>query len=176
MSLETSVSATPVLVGVGEGAAGELRVGEPADRALDDAGAVVASRRATPIAKLSPGTTKVSQTRSGITWQFGQMPGLAEPVVGLGDRLGGAVGAVAVGRAAARGVEGVVVVVEEVPAGDVVDVAVGVVVAAVGEGRDQVGGVEDLVGLAVARRDRDPRVAGVVADVEGAVVVGVVGP
>ena len=66
----------------------------------------------------------MSQTRSGMTWHSGHTPGLAARVVGLGGGLGGAAGAVAVGRAAARGVEGVVVVVEEVPAGDVVDVAV----------------------------------------------------
>ena len=85
-------------------------------------------------------------------------------------------GAVAVGRAAARGVEGVVVVVEEVPAGDVVDVAVAarVVVVAVRELGDQVGGVEDPVGLLVSPVDVDARVAAVVADVEGAVAVGVV--
>ena len=78
------------------------------------------------------------------------------------------------GRAVARGVVGVVVVVEEVPARDVVGVAVAVGVGAVGEDRDQVGRVEDVVGLVVAGRRRHARVVRVVVDGERAVAVAVV--
>ncbi len=72
------------------------------------------------------------------------------------------------------GVVGVVVVVEEVPAGDVVGVAVAVAVVAVTEHGDQVAGVEDRIGLAVSGGLRHARVVGVVVDVERAVAVTVV--
>jgi hypothetical protein len=78
----------------------------------------------------------------------------------------------------ARGVVGVVVVVEEVPARDVVDVAVPVVVGRIAEGCDQVAAVENRIraGLViVAGGRRDPRVARVVVDVECAVAVAVIG-
>ena len=78
------------------------------------------------------------------------------------------------GRRVARRVVGVVVVVEEVPAGDVVREAVAVGVAAVGERGDQVGGVEEVIGLVVPGGLRDARVVRVVVDVERAVVVAVV--
>jgi hypothetical protein len=81
---------------------------------------------------------------------------------------------VTAGTAAARGVEGIVVVVEEVPARDVVDVAVRVGVGAVREGRDQVGAVEDRIRLGIARVNGHPRIGRVVHDVEGAVAVAVV--
>jgi len=77
-------------------------------------------------------------------------------------------------RGVARGVVGVVVVVEEVPAGDVVREAVAVRVAAVREHGEQVGGVEDVVGLVVAGRLGHARVVREVVDVERAVVVAVV--
>ena len=63
-------------------------------------------------------------------------------VVAALGRLFGPAGAVVGGGEVARGVVGVVVVVEEVPAGDVVDEAVAVAVDAVAEGGDQVLGVE----------------------------------
>ena len=75
------------------------------------------------------------------------MPVSSMPLLRLGHGLLRAAGAVAVGAAAAGSVERVVVVVEEVPARDVVDVAVRVGVGAVGEGGDEVGPVEDRVGL-----------------------------
>ncbi len=87
-------------------------------------------------------------------------------VVGLGGRVLGLAGAVAVLHL----VEGIVVVVDEVPAGDVVHVAVAVAVHSVAERRDQVLGIEKPVAVAVA----DARVGGVVGDVEDAVVVEVV--
>ena len=62
--------------------------------------------------------------------QFGQVPS-APPLFGLGRRVLRLAGAVAVLHL----VERVVVVLEEVPAADVVDVAVAVVVDAVGEER-----------------------------------------
>ncbi len=95
--------------------------------------------------------------------------------------------------AEARGVGGVVVVLEEVPAGDVVGVAVVVVVAVVGEHPDEVARVDDAVAVGVvvlphgvaahagvaghdiARAAGDAGVAHVVLHVDHAVAVGVVG-
>ena len=125
-------------------------------------------------AKLLVSTTNVSQTRIGTTWQRGHTPMPPAPSLPSLPGLLGAAGAVVGGRRVARRVVGVVVVVEEVPAGDVVDVAVAVVVAAVAERDEQVAGVEDAVGLVVAGGRRDARVVRVVVDVEGAVVVAVV--
>ena len=82
--------------------------------------------------------------------------------------------AVVRGGEVARGVVGVVVVVEEVPARDVVDEAVGVGVGAVGEGGDQVLG-GDLPRRPVRPgHAAHPGVVGVVVDVERAVAVAVV--
>ena len=95
-----------------------------------------------------------------------------EAVVAFRDGVRGAPAAVVVRRAVRARVEGVVVVVEEVPARDVVDEAVAVVVGAVGEEGDQVLGVE-LARVAVragVRRD-DP---GVVVRCEDAVPVAIV--
>ena len=112
-------------VGVANGAARELGVGQPADRALGHARAVVGGvgdGQRVVVGGRNEGVPDPQRHELAL----GAQPGLAGRVVGLGQRLPGAPGAVAVGAAAARGVEGVVVVVEEVPAGDVVDVAVGV--------------------------------------------------
>jgi hypothetical protein len=59
---------------------------------------------------------------------------------------------------------------EEVVAGDVVRVTIAVVVAAVGEGENQVSGIQPSVAVAI----RDPGVAGVVGDREDAVAVAIV--
>ena len=87
--------------------------------------------------------------------QFGHVPSVAA-VVGLGGRVARLAGAVAVLHV----VERVVVVVEEVPADDVVDVAVAVVVDAVGE-RDQhvlrVEQVRRADAAVAARRSRSTR-------------------
>ena len=70
----------------------------------------------------------------------------------------------------------VVVVVEEVPAGDVVDIAVAVPVGAVAEGDGDVLGREHAGGAGPARVAQvDAAVAGVVLEVEDPVAVGVVG-
>ena len=66
-------------------------------------------------------------------WHFGQTPIEPRAVVPLLGRLVHPARAVVLGGEVARGVDRVVVVVEEVPAGDVVDVAVAVGVVAVGE-------------------------------------------
>ncbi len=101
----------------------------------------------------------------------------ADPAVGVVAVLGrvlGPPGSVVRGGEVAGGVVRVVVVVEEVPAGDVVHEAVVVRVRSVAEGRDQVFGVEQA---RVAMRPgvgRDAGVADIVEDVEGAVAVGVV--
>ena len=92
----------------------------------------------------------------------------ARAVVRLGARVLGLAGPVAVAHEVGR----VVVVLGEVPAGDVVHVAVVVVVAPVGEGLDQVLRVEQAVAVAVAHA----RVARVVLHVEDAVAVLVVRP
>ncbi len=83
-------------------------------------------------------------------------------IVRLGDLVARLAGAVAV----ANVVRGVVVALVEVPARDVVDVAVAVVVDAVGVGPDQVLAVDEAVGVGVGRE-------GVVVDVDGAVAVAV---
>ena len=163
-----------LLVGVGEGAARELGVGEPADGALDDAGAVVGGvddAHRVVVGRHDEGVPDPQRHDLAV----GAHADAVGPVVGRARGLGGAPGAVAARRAAARGVVRVVVVVEEVPAGDVVDVAVGVGVGVVGEGRDQVRGVEERVGLLVAGGVADARVVPVIGDVEGAVAVAVVG-
>src|SRR5581483_6913799 len=99
---------------------------------------------------------------------------IAAAVVPLLGGVGGPAAAVVGGGEVARGVVGVVVVVEEVPAGDVVHEAVAVGVRAVGEGRDQVLGVDGVLGAVGARVGVHAAVADVVEDVEGAVAVGVV--
>src|SRR5262249_59559624 len=68
-------------------------------------------------------------------------------------------------------VERVVVVVQEVPARDVVDVAVGVAIGAVAEGADHVLRIEQPVPVGILHAG----VCGVVGDVEHAVIVQVVG-
>jgi len=115
----------------------------------------------------------------------GAATNLAGTVVGFGSRVFELAGAVAVLHV----VERIVVVVDVVPAGDVVGIAVAVVVAAVGEGDDQVLGREHP-GRAVAafpgrRREgasrvvldhiRHTRVAGVVEHIEHALTQHVVG-
>ena len=95
-------------------------------------------------------------------------PDPARAVVRLGARVLGLAGPVAVAHEVGR----VVVVLGEVPTGDVIHVAVVVVVAPVGESHDQVLRVEQAVAVAVAHA----RVAGVVLHVEDAVAVLVVGP
>ena len=160
-------------VGVGERAPGEGRVAEAAHRSLDDAGPVVGGVD-------DAHRVEVGVDHEGVPDPHRQQLAVraqAEPVAGvvaLAHRLLGATGAVAVGAAAARGVEGVVVVVEEIPAGDVVDVTVAVVVRAVREGGDQVGAVEHRVRLGVAGIHRDPRVVGEIANVDEAVAVAVI--
>ena len=67
--------------------------------------------------------------------------------------------AVVLRREVARRVGGVVVVVEEVPAGDVVDVAVAVRVGVVGERDDEVLGVERVLVAVRARVLGDARVS-----------------
>ena len=110
----------------------------------------------------------MSQTRIGTYWHLGHTPIEPCAVVAPLHRLLGAAGAVVLGGEVARGVLRVVVVVEEVPAGDVVHVAVAVVVLAVGEARrlDQV--------LPGRRRLVHARVVLVVVHVEHAVAVQVV--
>src|SRR5690606_32866100 len=89
----------------------------------------------------------------------------ADAVVRARDRVPGLAGAVAV----ARIVVGIVVVLEEVPARDVVDVAVAVVVDAIREGEDEVARVDDAIRIAVGHA----RVRGVIGDRELTVAVAV---
>ena len=160
-------------------AAGESRVGQAADRPLCHGGAVIDGVGHGERPVVGGRNERVPDPQRHQLAPRAQ-PRLAGRVVGLGQRLQGAPGPVAVGAAAARRVVGVVVVVEEVPAGDVVDVAVGVAIGALRERGDQVGGVEDRVGVrarvrgVVAGAIRNPRVRRVVRDVEGAVAVAVV--
>ncbi len=99
--------------------------------------------------------------------------GAAAAVVRLGGRIVRLAGAVPV----AHLVERVVVVFEEVPAADVVDVAVSVVVVSVREQEDEVLRIDDAVAVLVlhARVLLVPVVGQVVADVEDPVAVAVVG-
>ncbi len=93
----------------------------------------------------------------GSTMQLGADPGLDRAVVGLGRRLLH----LTVGVLVARVDRGrVVLVLVEVPAGDVVGVAVAVVVAAVGEADDDVLAVDepvpvDVLGVGVVLRVED---------------------
>ncbi len=161
-------------VGVAQRPAGEARVAEASHGALDYLHPVVG--RVEHALRVVVGVDDEGVPDSQRDDLAGRAdPGAAVGVVGLPPGLGGAAAAVVGGARVARGVVGVVVVVEEVPSGDVVDVAVGVVVDGVAEDRDQVRGVERPVGFVVARGGRDPRVAGEVRDVEGPVAVGVVG-
>jgi hypothetical protein len=97
--------------------------------------------------------------------------------VGLGGGQSGLTRAVAV-AALLHLIEGVVVVPEEVPARDVVDVAVAIVIDPIAEQRDEVAGVTHPVGVAarvLARFGIDAGVVGPVGHVEDAVAVEVVG-
>ena len=143
MSEETSISATPCSSACSKALPREAGVGEPADRALDDAGAVVGRVEHAGGVAVGRARRRCPRRAAASAGSPGRCPSSPLALLACGDRLLGAAGAVAVGAAAARGVEGVVVVVEEVPAGDVVDEAVAVGVVAVGEGGDQIGGVED---------------------------------
>jgi hypothetical protein len=105
-------------------AACERRVVDRAERLLDHLRAAV-DREDDARANRFESAMKLSPTRTGSTMQLGHVPSVAA-VVGLGRRVARLAGAVAVLHL----VERVVVVVEEVPARDVVDVAV-----AVGVGR-----------------------------------------
>ena len=152
--------------------AGEARVRQAAERGLDDADPVVGRVGDAQRELVRVGDERVPDAdRDDLAARADA--GAAGALVRLLPGLLGAAGAVVGGRAVARGVVGVVVVVEEVPAGDVVGVAVAVGVRAVGEDGDQVGGVEDVVGLVVAGR-RARRVVGVVVDGDRAVAVAVV--
>ena len=86
-------------------------------------------RRSPPGRSCSGRTTNVSQTRIGTYWHFGQTPIEPSPSLPRSTASSARPDAVVLGREVARRVLRVVVVVEEVPAGDVVDVAVAVVVA-----------------------------------------------
>ena len=153
--------------------AGEARVGQAAERRLDDADPVVGRVGDAERELVRVGDERVPDAdRDDLAARA--HAGAAGALVRLLPGLLGAAGAVVGGRAVARGVVGVVVVVEEVPARDVVGVAVAVGVRAVGEDRDQVGRVEDVVGLVVAGRLRHARVVRVVVDGERAVAVAVV--
>ena len=164
----------PLRVGVLVGTAGEAGVGDAAVRALHDAGAIVGGVDDRERVEVRRDDERVPDPQRH-DLAIGADAGAAEAVVRPRGGLPGAPGPVTVRRATAGGIEGVVVVVEEVPAGDVVDVTVRVGVAGVGERGDQVGAVEQVVGLLIATRGIDPRVAGEVAHVERAVAVGVVG-
>jgi hypothetical protein len=157
-----------------ERAPGKLGVGEPADRALGDARAVVGCVDEGHRVVVGGDDERVPDAQRH-DLAVGAHADAIDRVVRLRRGLGGPAGAVPARRAAARGVKRVVVVVEEVPAGDVVDVAVAVGVGVVGEGGDQVRPVEERVRLLVARRLADARVARVVGNVEGPVAVAVVG-
>jgi len=160
-------------VGVARRGAREARVGQAAERSLDHPDPVVGRVGDAERELVRVGHERVPDAdRHDLA--LGADAGAADALVGLLPGLLGAAGAVVGGGAVARRVVGVVVVVEEVPTGDVVGVAVAVGVRAVGEDGDQVGGVEDVVRLVVAGRRLDPRIVGVVVDRDGAVGVAVV--
>jgi hypothetical protein len=158
-------------VGVAHRGAGEARVGQPAEGGLDDLDAVVRRVRDAERELVRVGHERVPDAdRHDLAARADA--GAPGALVGLLPGLLRAAGAVVGGRAVARRIVRIVVVVEEVPAGDVVRIAVGVGVGAVGEDRDQVGGVEDVVGLVVAGGGIDA--PGIVVDGHGAVLIAVV--
>ena len=152
-SEDTIVEEGAVPVGVVECLTREARVEERADRSLDDLDVVVGG-----IEDGLGEVVRVDDERVPDAHRHDLAAGAVADaaiavVAGLG-RIRGAARPVVARARVARGVVGVVVVVEEVPAGDVVDVAVRVGVGAVAEDGDQVAGVEDRVGLGVAGGDR----------------------
>ena len=126
-------------------------------KAEDDSAPSASEIRSTPRSaayttawpKSVPIATKLSATRSGTKRELGAKPGgPVLPSLASADLVPGFAGAVAVVHV----VEGVVVAVVEVPAGDVVDVAVAVAVDAVGEEEDQVLRIGDAVAVQVGDR------------------------
>ena len=144
----------------------EARVVESAERLLDDVDVVVRRVDDRFGEMLDVGDERITDTQRH-EHALRADADLAAVVL-LGSGILGLARPVAVLRLVAR----VVVVLEEVPAGDVVDVAVPVVVLPVGEGviEDEVLGVEHIVRVAVLRA----RVLPVVVDVEHAICVRVV--
>jgi hypothetical protein len=160
-----------VVVGVLDGAPAERRVVERAERLLDDRDLVVGRVDRGQREAVHVGHERVAHAQG---YERAVRAGAREAVVvvDLADRVLRLAGAVAVLDV----VERVVVVVEEVPARDVVGVAVGVGVVAVREGDQEVLRREHV------RRARAARVglvhavvAGEVAEVEDVVAVRVVG-
>src|SRR5262249_51721329 len=115
----------------------------------------------TPLARPSLEHTKVSSTRTFIRGQSGHTPATPRPLL----VSGAAVPARAVAKVAV--VELVAVVVVRVPAGEVVDVAVAVIVDAVGEDAQ-------VAAIDAGAVDRHAGVALIVEDVEHAVAVAVI--
>ena len=160
-------------VGLPERRPAEARVEQASYRALDDLDAVVRG--------IEDGLREVVDVHhEGVPraqrddLAAGADARAARAVVRLRPGLDGAARPVVGGARIARGVVRVVVVVEEVPAGYVVDVAVPVVVAVAVERGDQVARVEQRVRLRVAVRHGHARIVREVVHVERAVVVAVV--
>ena len=144
---------------------GEAGVVQGAQRLLHDAGAVVngVDHGLGPVVDV--GDERVAHPHL----EQHAVGALGDLLLDLGRRVAALASAVAVGHVVGR----VVVALVEVPTRDVVDVAVVVVVLAVGERADQVAGIDVVV--AVVTEVVHPRVVGIVGHVEHAVVVHVVG-
>ena len=155
-----------VAVGVVDGLPGEARVVERAERLLDDLDVVVGGVGDGGAEPVDVGDEAVADAQvDGHAVRAGAD---VAAVVGLRGRVPRLAGPVAVLDV----VERVVVVVEEVPADEVVDVAVAVVVDPVAERDQQVLRLEHPRRPDALRRVRlDPVVAGVVDQVEDAVAV-----
>lgn len=69
-------------------------------------------------------------------------------------------------------VEGIVIVLEEVPAVDIVDIAIAIVIDAVAEDGYEIPGIEDLVAVNI----EDPRVVGVILNIEYAIAIDIEDP
>jgi hypothetical protein len=95
-------------------------------------------------------------------------------VIGFSRRVLRPTGTVVLRGSIARGVGWVVVVVEEIPARDIVDVGVPIRVDAIGESADDVLPVEPGGNAVRTAIGVDARIVGVVVDVEGAVAVRIV--
>ena len=157
-----ATTTTPRSVGRIDGLLGLARVADAPERLLDHIGALVESEQHPGRESAAVGDERVAHA-NGEELASGTRPDVAGAVLGC-RRVRGLTGAVAVGD----GVERIVVAVQEVPARDLVDVAIAVVVDAVVVRRveDEVFGIGDTVAVAVGDRAE-------VGDGEGAVAVAV---
>ena len=64
-------------------------------------------------------------------------------------------------------IKGIVIILEEVPPADVVDIAIGIVIEAIAEDRDEIPRIKDPISVGV----EGPRVIGIILNVEDPVAV-----